>query len=135
MRGSRPRTSSSPRCARPPARSRVRGCAPPPDLVTALRAAAGTVAGAAVEPARAPRRVLYGTLGIATLGVCIAGAAIVGRHEDPSHAPAVAPEPVEGGTVAIDVTSTPDGALVELAGKPQGATPRTLHLTANAHVD
>jgi tRNA A-37 threonylcarbamoyl transferase component Bud32 len=105
------------------------------ELVTALRAAAGTAAGAAVEPARAPRRILYGTLGVATLGVCLAGAAIVHSHEEQPHAPAVAPEPVEAGTIAIEVTSTPDGAIVQLAGKPQGPTPRTLHLAANAHVD
>jgi len=105
------------------------------ELVAALRAAAGTVAGAAVEPARAPRRIVYGTLGVATLGVCLAGAAIVGRHKDPPHEPAIAPEPVEAGTIAIEVTSTPDGAQVELAGKPLGQTPQTLHVAANAHVD
>jgi serine/threonine-protein kinase len=113
------------------------------DLVAALRAAAGTAvgsiagagAGAGGESARGPRRIVYGTLGVATLGLCLAGAAIVGSTKDASHEPAVAPEPVEVGTVAIDVTSTPDGAIVQLAGKTLGPTPRTLHVAANAHVD
>jgi len=108
------------------------------ELVTALRTAAGTVAGAAVEPARAPRRILYGTLGIATLGVCLAGvAAVATSRKDHPHEPAVAPAEAQppAGTIAIDVTSTPDGAIVQLAGTTLGSTPRTLHVASNARVD
>ena len=102
------------------------------ELVAALRAAAGTVAGAAVEPARAPRRISStARSAVATLGVCVAGAVIgssprgSAARDRRSH-----PSRSKTGTVAIEVTSTPDGAIVQLAGKPQGTTPRTLHLAA-----
>jgi len=105
------------------------------ELVAALRAAVGTAAGGAIEPAHKPRRILYGTLGVTTLGMCIAGAVIASSSKDHPHAPAIAPEPVEAGTVAIDITSTPDGAIVQLAGTTLGPTPRTLHVARDAHVD
>ena len=104
------------------------------ELVTALRAAVGTMAGGAVEPAHKPRRIVYGALGVATLGVCVAGVVLATSKDHPKR-PAIAPEPVEPDTVAIDVTSTPDGAIVQLAGTTLGPTPRTLHVARDAHVD
>ncbi|MEO8554977.1 MAG: PEGA domain-containing protein, partial [Kofleriaceae bacterium] len=107
------------------------------ELVEALRSAAGTAAGrVSIEPEPRPRRALYGVLGVGTLGVCIVGGALAltGKdHPPPAIAPAESPPAAD--TIAIDISSTPDGATIALAGKPVGATPRTVRVARGAHVE
>ncbi|CAN5438726.1 hypothetical protein BH11MYX1_BH11MYX1_07410 [soil metagenome] len=121
----------------------ARGLAKDPDarypsahaLVAALRAAAG--AAVETEPAVAPRRWLYGAIGAGTLGLGLVGAMMV--HADHPGEPAVAarPEPPEpaAGSIAVEVTSTPDRAVVAVGARVVGTTPHTLHVAKNAQVE
>jgi len=113
-------------------------------FVAALRGAAGTAAGkgaakAAIEtsPTVAPRRWLYGAIGAGTLGLGIVGAVIVhGDHRAlaPASASETPPEPV-GGSIAVEVTSTPDHAVVAIGDRVVGTTPHTLHVAKNAQLE
>ena len=113
-------------------------------FVAALRAAAGTGAGPLerppggsigrpIEGPKTQRRWVYGAVGGGTLALAITGAVIV--HADPPASPAMqAPEPVAT-PIAIEVSSTPDRAFVELGGRVVGTTPYTLHVARHASVE
>ncbi|HEX7701539.1 MAG TPA: PEGA domain-containing protein, partial [Kofleriaceae bacterium] len=115
------------------------------ELVAALRSAAGTASGrAAIEsdddPGKSPtgdkkpRPWIFGAIGAGTLGLGIAGVMWTSDRNPPRPAtdPAIAPA---AGSIAIDVTSTPDQALVTVAGKVAGATPYKLYVAPHGHVD
>ncbi|MEO8844237.1 MAG: serine/threonine-protein kinase [Kofleriaceae bacterium] len=106
------------------------------ELVAALRVAAGTASGrAAIESNdHKPRRWLFGAIGVGTLGLGIAGVMWT-TDRNPPRAPTDPAIAVAAGSIAIDVTSTPDQALVTLDGKVAGATPCKLHVAPHAHVD
>ncbi len=111
-------------------------------FVAALRGAAGTAVGkgaakGAVETRAtvAPRRWLYGALGAGTLGLGIVGAVMVhGDHPAPALALETPPEPVAG-SIAVEVTSTPDHAVVAIGDHVVGTTPHTLHVAKNAQLE
>jgi tRNA A-37 threonylcarbamoyl transferase component Bud32 len=105
-------------------------------FMAALRAAVGTAAGAAVEatPAVAPGRWLYGAIGAGTLGLGIVGAVLI--HRDHRSEPAAdAPPEAVAGSIAVEVTSTPDRAEVVIGERVVGTTPYTLHVANNARVE
>jgi serine/threonine protein kinase len=106
------------------------------ELVAALRTAAGTASGrAAIESDdKKPRRWIFGAIGAGTLGLGIAGVMWTTDRNPPRQPtdPAIAPA---AGSIAIDVTSTPDQALVTVAGKVAGATPYKFYVAPHGHVD
>ncbi|MFT3699820.1 MAG: protein kinase [Kofleriaceae bacterium] len=112
------------------------------ELVEALRAAIGTGQGRAAissqqgEPDKPkPSLRTAAVFGLATLAIGAAGVVIISNTGSSSQKPATAPPAVDPSAIAVDVTSTPAGALVSLDGKVMGATPMTLHVAKRAHVE
>jgi len=77
---------------------------------------------------------MFGAIGVGTLGLGIAGVMWTADPKPPRPPtdPAIAPT---AGSIAIDVTSTPDQALITVAGKVAGATPYKLHVAPHSRVD
>ncbi len=103
-------------------------------FVDALVEAAGTgPLVARVATTHRTRSYLAPALGVGVLALAIA-IVIATHHREPTSAPAAAetntPPP---GTIAIDVASTPDGALVALGDSVVGPAPITLHVAPGSH--
>jgi tRNA A-37 threonylcarbamoyl transferase component Bud32 len=105
-------------------------------FVDALALAGGSGAQAAVAGVAPTRRSwLAPVLGVGVLGVAIGGVILV-RHGDDRAAPAaVAPDVPPAGTITLEVTSTPEHALLALGDRVIGPTPIALHVAPNALVE
>jgi len=108
-------------------------------FIAALRGAAGTAVGrGAIETTStgAPRRWIYGAIGAGTLGLAIVGAVLVhGDHPVAAMAAIETPSEPIAGSIAVEVTSTPDHAIVAIGDRVVGTTPHTLHVAMNAQLE
>ncbi len=109
------------------------------ELVAALRAAAGTELGAraAVAESAGPRRPwIPAVAGLGVLGVAIGGV-IAARGGSNHDQPAAHGDDdvAAAGTVAIDISSTPDHALLSIGDRLVGATPHAIHVAPNSAVE
>jgi len=107
-------------------------------FVDALVEAAGTgplVARAAppAKPSRT-RSLVAPALGITVLALA-GGIAIVTRHHDAPKPAVAAPEISPAGTLALSITTTPDGALVAQGDRVIGPAPVTLHVMPGTSVE
>ena len=106
------------------------------ELIAALRVAAGPALGAIVAP-ETRRPWLPAIAAIGVLGIGIAGVIVArgGSHDAPQPA-AVDPEiAAPAGTIAIDVTSVPDHALLTVGDHLVGATPHAIHVQPNTPIE
>jgi tRNA A-37 threonylcarbamoyl transferase component Bud32 len=107
-------------------------------LVDALAEAAGSgpriARAAAVAAAPGKRAWLAPALGVGVLALAAAIAVVTLHHGDAPQLQGAARETPPANTVAIPVTTTPDGALVSLDDKLVGAAPVTLHVPRHDNV-
>jgi tRNA A-37 threonylcarbamoyl transferase component Bud32 len=108
------------------------------DFVDALRVAAGTKAGARMVASRggddAKRPWIPAAIGVGVLGLGIVG--VIASRGGTEHArdPAAPAGDPNAGTVAIDITSTPDRAAVSVDNHLVGFTPHSLHVKPSSTV-
>ena len=125
-----------------PAVARTRSSGAPGPLPPTAGTASQAASPAPAAPASRRGRTMLAIAGVAGLGLAVAGYGVwrTQRVDSVAVAPTVAPRPapeVPGPvetTGTLEVDSVPAGAIVTIAGRLQGAAPRSARVTANRAV-